>query len=223
LHEPAPSAHGPATPFVAYVFLFFLAWSILWVWGAYPWAVRHLGDATFAYALLSLFFRFAIWVLPVYLYLRGLDRVDSVEYLQLRRHWKRGLAVGFALSGLLFMLTTWRRGLPNWHAAYLTWNSVLSTSILVGFFEEVPFRGFILQKLEERFGFWIAAIVSSVLFVGIHVPGWALMGTLNASNLAFVFAFGLLMAIVFRLAKSLWAPIVAHSLNDFITAVLFHG
>jgi uncharacterized protein len=79
-----------------------------------------------------------------------------------------------------------------------------------------------LQKLEERFGFWIAAAISSIFFVGIHIPGWALLGTVNASNIAFVFVFAMIMAFVFRFSKSLWAPIVAHSLNDFISGVLFH-
>jgi len=158
----------------------------------------------------------------VFLYLRRVDHVNPIEYLQLRLHWKRGLAVGMVLSGVNLMLTAWRFGLPNLHTAYVTWNSILSTSILIGFFEEVPFRGFMLQKLEERFAFWIAATISAVLFVGIHIPGWALLGTLNASSIAFVFAFGMIMAIVFRFSQSLWAPIVAHSLNDFISGVLFH-
>jgi membrane protease YdiL (CAAX protease family) len=31
------------------------------------------------------------------------------------------------------------------------------------------------------------------------------------------------MALLFLFAKSLWAPIISHSFNDFISAVLFHG
>jgi membrane protease YdiL (CAAX protease family) len=38
----------------------------------------------------------------------------------------------------------------------------------------------------------------------------------------FVFVFGGVMAIVFRYSGSLWAPLVAHSTNDFISVVLFH-
>jgi membrane protease YdiL (CAAX protease family) len=223
LQEPSRSAHSPVAPFVVYVVVFFIAWSVLWVRGVYPWAVRHLGDTTLANALINLAFRFAIWVLPVFVYLRRLDHVNPIEYLQLRLHWKRGLAVGVVLSGVNFMLTIWRFGLPNLHAANVTWNSILGTSILIGFFEEVPFRGFMLQKLEESLAFWIAATISSVLFVGIHIPGWALLGTLKASNIAFIFVFGMIMAIVFKFSRSLWAPIVAHSLNDFISGVLFHG
>ena len=79
------SPHSPVAPFVAYVLVFFIAWSTLWVWGVYPWAVRHLGDTTLAYASVNLAFRFAIWVLRVFLYLRRVDHVNPVEYLQLPR------------------------------------------------------------------------------------------------------------------------------------------
>jgi membrane protease YdiL (CAAX protease family) len=37
-----------------------------------------------------------------------------------------------------------------------------------------------------------------------------------------VFLFGVMMAIVLRYGKSLWAPIITHSTNDFIAFVLFH-
>ena len=71
----------------------------------------------------------------------------------------------------------------------LTWNSVLVISILVGFFEEIPFRGFILQKLQERFDFWTAVVISSLLFVGAHIPGWIMLGSLTAYNAGYIFAF----------------------------------
>jgi len=86
-----------------------------------------------------------------------------------------------------------------------------------------PYRVLRGEKLEERFSIWTAAIISSVLFVGIHMPGWVLLGTLGARGAAFVFVFGLIMAITFRFSKSLWAPIVTHSLNDFISGALFHS
>jgi membrane protease YdiL (CAAX protease family) len=36
-----------------------------------------------------------------------------------------------------------------------------------------------------------------------------------------VFVFGFVMALAFRYSRSLWAPIIAHSANDFLTFVLF--
>jgi membrane protease YdiL (CAAX protease family) len=209
-------------PFVAYLCFFYLAWTLVWVHGVYPWANRTIGAATLAYALINFSFRLLIWVFPVFLYLRYVDGVDAVEYLQLRRHWRRGVLVGVALSAVNFLGTLARMGPPVWSSAHVTWNSILGTSMLVGVFEEIPFRGFVLRKLQERFGFVAALIVSSALFVGAHVPGWIMFGTLTLHNVAFIFAFGAAMAIVLRYSRSLWAPIVTHSLNDCISHVIFH-
>lgn len=212
-----------ATHFVAYVVLFFAAWTSVWVRAVYPWAVRNLGEATLAYALVNLLFRFAIWVFPVFWYLRVVDCVDPFEYLRLRSHWRRGVAAGLLVSIANFFCNVLRFGWPHPHPANFIWNSMLSTSILIGVFEEIPFRGFMLRKLEERFSFWTAATISSVLFVGIHVPGWMLLGTFNVLIAIFIFVFGMIMALLLRWSKSLWAPIVAHSLNDFISGVLMRG
>lgn len=43
--------------------------------------------------------------------------------------------------------------------------------VLVGpLVEEVLFRGVIFRALRSRFGFWLAALIASVLFALIHVP-----------------------------------------------------
>jgi CAAX protease family protein len=212
----------PLAPFIGYLVFFYFAWTFVWVYGVYPWATRAVGNATFVYALINIVFRLAIWVLPVFGYLRYVDHVDVLEYLRLKRHWKRGIVVGLALTVINILGTTARLGPPEWSRAYVTWNSVLGTSILVGVFEEIPFRGFVLRKLQERFDFWTATAISSMLFVGAHVPGWIMLGSLTAHNVIYIFAFGAAMAIVFRYSQSLWAPIVTHSLNDCLSNVLFH-
>jgi membrane protease YdiL (CAAX protease family) len=209
-------------PLIVYVLCFFTVWIGAWVYGTYPWAVRALGPATFQYALLSIGFRLATWVLPVFWYLRRIDGVDPWHYLRLREHWKRGVVVGVALGVINLAGTMIRIPPSGWHGPYITWNSILGSSILVGFVEEIPFRGFLLRKLEERFTFWPALVISSLLFLAIHIPGWLMLGAFSISNAVFVFVFGALMGIVLRYSKSLWAPIIAHSLNDFISVVLVH-
>ena len=208
--------------FILYLAFFYLAWTFVWVHGVYPWATRTVGNATLAYALINIAFRLLIWVLPVFWYLRYIDRVDALEYLHLRQHWKRGVVVGLTLSVIDFLGTMARIGQPAWSSAHVTWNSVLGTSILVGVFEEIPFRGFMLQKLRERFDFVTSTVISSMLFVGVHIPGWIMLGTLSASRMSYIFAFGAVMAIVLRYSESLWAPIISHSLNDCLSFVIFH-
>jgi hypothetical protein len=56
-----------------------------------------------------------------------------------------------------------RFGLPHLSMEALTWNSVLGTSFFVGFIEEIPYRGFMLQKFTERLGFGMATDVDVVV------------------------------------------------------------
>lgn len=209
-------------PFIGYLCFLYLAWTAVWVYGVYPWANKTIGAATLTYALINFTFRLLILVLPVVWYLRYVDKVDVVEYLRLKQYWRRGVIVGLTLSIINFLGTMARVGPPVWGSAHVTWNSILGTSILVGVFEEIPFRGFMLQKLQARFGFVAALVMSSMLFVGVHVPGWIMLGTLTAYNVAFIFTFGAVMAIIFRYSQSLWAPIITHSLNDALSHVIFH-
>ena len=212
----------PFLPFLSYLAFFYLTWTFVWVYGVFPWANRAIGNATLSYALVNIAFRLLIWVLPVWGYLRYIDNVNVLEYLQLKSHWKRGVIVGLTLSVINFLGTVARIGPPVWSSPHITWNSILGTSILVGVFEEVPFRGFMLQKLQERFDFATSTIISSALFVGAHVPGWIMLGSLTAHNVMYVFAFGAVMAIVLRYTRSLWAPIITHSLNDCLSFVILH-
>jgi membrane protease YdiL (CAAX protease family) len=184
-------------------------------------AHKFLGNTTLRFALVNITLRSVIWVLPVFLYLRYIDHVEPIEYLKLKQNWKRGIIIGIMLSILIFLGSMVRSGVPHPNMHSITWNSILGTSLLIGFFEEIPYRGFILQKFEERHGFWIANLLSSLLFLSIHLPGWISLHLLRVDNVIFVFIFGVVMAIVFKYCRSLWGSIIPHSLNDFISFVLF--
>jgi membrane protease YdiL (CAAX protease family) len=214
------NSSASAVLFVAYLLLLNTTWTV-WVLFGYPW-LRTLGEQTLAYALINLTVRGLVWVLPVLLYLRYLDRVDPFAYLKLREHWLRGILIGLGVSALILLRYLVQYGWPRLHPGVLTWNSVLGTSILIGFFEEIPYRGFVFQKLCDWMSRKAAIAISSLLFVAIHLPGWISLHLFTVPILIFVFGFGVLMAILFVYTKSLWAPIVSHSLNDFLSAVLFH-
>lgn len=194
---------------------------MLWVLIGYP-RLSDLGERTLMYAVLNLAVRGVIWVVPVFVYLRYLDRVEPAAYLKLKQHWLRGVLVGLGVAALTFLLTLAQRGLPQFHATALTWNSIFSTSLLIGFIEEVPYRGFVFQKLCGWFSRTSAVAISALLFVLIHLPGWLSLHLFTVRDAVFVFVFGALMALLLLYSKSLWAPIVSHSLNDFFSAVLFH-
>ena len=207
-------------PFVAYLVLFFAVW-IVWVLEIYPLLLK-LGERSFAYALVNNGLRLLIWVLPVFVYLTFIDRVDPVEYLKLKQNWKRGILVGVVATVANFLLNAIAYGIPAFDWERVTWNSIIGTSILIGFVEEIPFRGFILQKFQERMTFWPASVISSLLFLLIHFPGWIALHFLQARSVVAVFVIGFLLAVIFHYSRSLWGSIVAHSGNDLISFVIFH-
>lgn len=216
----ALSARSRAVPFVGYLAAFHLGW-IVWPFVIYPKLTAVLGQETLAYAVLHLSIRIAVWLAPVWFYLRYVDRVDPFEYLKLKNHIGRGLLMGIGLTILNAMGTVARFGLPHPTMERVTWNSVLGTSLLVGVIEEVPYRGFMLRKFAERLNFWLANLITSLLFLAIHLPGWIALHTLNGPAMMTVAVFGFVMGLAVKWSDSLWAAVVAHSANDFMSFVVF--
>lgn len=207
-------------PFLIYLILFHAFWMWGFVFWIYPW-MQSLGKTTLFYALVNIPLRLLVWVLPVFLYLRHIDHVDPIEYLRLRQNWKRGVIIGIVLSLINFFGSMMRFGIPHPTLQSFDWNSAIGTSFLIGFIEEVPYRGFILQKFEERCGFWIANLLSSLLFLSMHLPGWISLHLFKVEGVISVFIFGAVMAIIFRYGKTLWGPIITHSTNDFLAFLIF--
>ena len=126
--------------------------------------MQSLCATTLQYELINIAIRLLVWVHSVFLYLHYIYHVDPLEYLKLKQNWQRGALIGLALSSLILFGSLLRFGLPHLALSSLTWYGFLSTSVLIGFIEAVPYRGFILQKLEQRYGFWKANFITSSLF-----------------------------------------------------------
>jgi uncharacterized protein len=220
LAVPGDGARASFASFLGYVAAFHLAW-IAWPYLLYPRLTAALGDRTLAYALIQLTIRALVWIAPVFLYLRYVDRVEPLEYLKLKRHIGRGFVVAAALTALNLAGTLARFGVPHLTLDRVSWNSVLGTSFLIGFIEEIPYRGFMLRKFAERLGFWPANLVTSLLFLAIHVPGWLALHTWQPGAAASVWVLGFVMGLAVRYSDSLWAPIATHSANDCLSFVIF--
>lgn len=220
--RPQPAVKRPLTPLVTYVAAFFLSWT-LYVYFIYPQA-RTLGTDSLAFALINQGVRLPIWILPVFVYARYVDGVNPLAYLKLASFSKRAILITLVVVLLDLLSSLLRYGMPDLSQANVTWNTVLGSSLAVGFVEEIPFRGLVFQDLQDRYGFWIGIIVSSLLFLLIHFPGWLLLGGLPALSwyqIVYVFAFGCIMALLFKYTQSLWSPIIAHSFNDMLSVVIF--
>src|SRR5215813_3830522 len=213
--SPQPSRR----PLFIYIALFFSAWTA-WVLYGYP-RLQLLNPRTLGYALANLTVRSAIWLVPVFLFIRYIDQRRPTEYLRLVRNWRRGIWVGLVVAAMNFVGSVVRFGMPHVQADAITWNTVLSTSCAIGLIEEVPFRGLILQELEPLYGWMLANLISALLFVLIHVPGWISLGTWRVITAVIVFGLGVVFGVAFRISGSLWSSVIAHNTNDFFAGVLF--
>ena len=129
--------------------------------------------------------------------------------------------VALVLTAINVVGTFARFGPPHLSMQRVTWNSVFGTSFLVGFIEEIPYRGFILRKFSDRMNFWPANLITSLLFLSIHLPGWIVLHTFNAGAAVSVFLIGAVFAWAVKYSDSLWSSILAHSANDCLSFMIY--
>lgn len=121
----------------------------------------------------------------------------------------------------LFAASALNAGLPP--ASIIVF--ILANTMLVGWSEEVMFRGVWLRGLHRSFGIWIAIIGSSLIFGGIHVLNVFLTGDLRGAVIQAGAAFlsGVFLAAVRLRTGSLWTGIVLHGLWDAGTFLVAAG
>lgn len=91
---------------------------------------------------------------------------------------------------------------------------ILSTGLLImiAFYEELVFRGYVLHNLLKSFNKWLALIISAVLFTIVHVSNAGIppLGIMNT------FLGGLLTGVTYMYTRNLWLPIFLHFSWNFI-------
>ncbi len=112
-------------------------------------------------------------------------------------------------------------------AIHVTWNPVSLTPSSLGmlmllvvgwlgvaFWEELYFRGYLLQTWASGVGVILAVLMTSVSFGMLHLTtyGLAPLAILDTSLM------GVLLAILYWKTKSLWVPVGLHFANNFLSA-----
>lgn len=207
---------------VAYILLVYIA-DIVEYSAITPFIAHHFGafPGIFAAPICKLLF----WILPAFLYIIYIEKSHPLTYLKFNTNVLKGVIWGVLIS-LLYVVVPFYRYFILGHTLHLNlgldeWVNVV---LLVGIIEEVPFRGLLFQKLQQLMGFWCASLLSSLLFLGVHIPYWVSMGTVLFPNMlytmAYLFVFAFALCFVLRRSGSLWSCIIIHSVNDL--ASLFH-
>jgi membrane protease YdiL (CAAX protease family) len=170
--------------------------------------------------------RLALWVLPGVLFVRFTKGPPVSERLGFRHYAWRGILTGLTGLGILLLTAVTQHGrtaLLNWQLPTdaATWLNPVLTAPLA---EEVLFRGVIFRVLRNRHGVVTAIPTSAALFALVHLPYWAISGDKSGAALVValssIFAYGLFFATLFQWARSLWAPLLCHGLNNLLTVSL---
>ncbi|EPF36397.1 CPBP family intramembrane glutamic endopeptidase [Treponema denticola] len=96
----------------------------------------------------------------------------------------------------------------------LVFRKFITALIIAPIYEELIFRGVIYDDTKKLFNVKIAALVSSILFGLMHFNGGYLQVTVAMLD-------GLLLAYCYEKTQSLYACILLHSLNNFMSVVIY--
>ncbi len=163
-----------------------------------------------------------LWLGPAFLLVKKIERQGfsslgfTTKKLFPSLYWGIGLGLVFALEGLLTNIVKYRGlSLVSLDYSSMSFLALLFISAVTAFSEETVFRGYLFNRLWQIWGQeWLANIVSSFLFVLIHLPiGLFVLGYRPLVMLAylffvFIFAFG--SAFVFGRTKNIISSILLH-------------
>lgn len=176
----------------------------------------------------ELIFKPIVFVFPVIFYLK--KRGDSLKKslaLHFNVHvliWGVGFGLFLACENiLLWQFKEKAFFLTNFSSFALLLMAVTALGTAVS--EEVLYRGFLLRNFERLLkSQYRANALVALLFVfghvGVAVFSFGYQGTALASYLVFIWTIGYAQGFIYQRSQSLYAPIIAHALWNFSSAIL---
>ncbi len=160
--------------------------------------------------------------------------VDRKPLVSLGLYFKRGWASDFAkgaalallILGVIFTFSIaidqvrvegFARPAPEGTPIALYLLGAIVAFFVVGLYEEVMFRGYILQRLSERASKVVATIISSIVFAVLHGanPGADAFGIFNTTII------GVILCVLYFRTQSLWMPVGFHFAWNFSLGYLY--
>lgn len=96
---------------------------------------------------------------------------------------------------------------------------ILVNSLLVGINEEVMLRGLVFSGMADRFTFWRACIITTVLFGSMHLLNFFSTGEVHILQALSTMGVGLMLLAIRVGMGSIIPAIIVHGLWDFSTAM----
>lgn len=159
-----------------------------------------------------------LWLAGVYLILLLalglLMRNQSVSFSgigfgisRLREQW--GLALAGVVLGAILGGVQWVFDLEQAPGDPTLVNAVIAvlvTGLLIGFVEELLFRGLLQEWLTDVVGMWVSVVAVSVLFGFMHSVWF------NPADVVFAFVVSILLGVVYAKTRSFWFILNVHAL-----------
>lgn len=174
--------------------------------------------------------KLVVWVAPVFVTLTLL-RLRPFRYLKLTTPINnRGLIFGAIVALAWFALVVIGESIIQHRtiADVLTarsseWLGILAGVLFSPVCEEILFRGFVLNRLNESLSFWRSNLFASILFMLAHWPYWVskfgFSGQVIKDSLN-VLLLGCLFGWLMKKTNSLWPAIGGHIANNFLSGLI---
>jgi membrane protease YdiL (CAAX protease family) len=174
--------------------------------------------------------KLVMWVLPAAAFAYVLRGAPPAHYLGLsvwptRRNWLRclGVTAVFLLAVMLVELTVGKKSFSAAGLSSLPLALWLLQLLLSPLLEELLFRGMVMKELLGLLPSYLAIALTSLLFVGVHLPYWLSHGGATRAmmtNAGGVFLFSVVACWLFAKTASIWPSTVAHVANNVLSSML---
>lgn len=207
---------------IAYIPLFYLTWAGVEL-GLMPLFEQTFPpDSTALFLIKEGLLKVLLWIVPAVLLIRKFDdgmHVRLKEMFTNRFNWKQ---FALMLVGLVALLIV--NHLVMKHDLHFTFKWNLLGFLLVGITEEIAFRAWMLNAMYTDKTRRYMLEVNAVMFLMIHLPVWIREDMLGAAFAGFGFlsilGMGLVFAWSFIYFRSIWPPIILHTVYDMLVTVL---
>ena len=204
----------------AYTLILYAGWTIAWLIILYVKANSRLLNDPLSEFIYWTAMRMILWVYPAILLLRRFGfrfsdvfpagRIKSIIL------WGAGAGLASGLTTIIYRL------LSKQTLIFITWDWPLITKVVLApIVEELFFRGAVCRVLMTRIKFPAANLLTGLLFLMAHIPGWYFKGNLAdmllspAGGALGVLVLGWVFGFAAYKGRSVAAGILAHAVNNF--------
>lgn len=170
--------------------------------------------------LLYNFIFISIFIIPPLIYISIVNKCNPLDFIKLKQNMKRGIFIGLIISLILTLIIHLPNLITHKTLSFKVNTYKLLAVLLVGFYEELPFRGFLLNEFNKYFSFSVSNIVTSILFICIHIPSWLVNGNFDLKTIFSLFCISIVFGYLYKESDSLWSVIIFHSMYNLNILIL---